>query len=253
MAELGVNVDHIATLRQARLPKGERARAGSVYPDPVRAAGVALRAGASSIVMHLREDRRHIQDLDLFRLRRAVKGRVNMEMSVAPSVVRVALRLRPDQVTLVPERRQERTTEGGLDLTRKTAAMKRLIRACAARRIEVSLFIDPSPRQVRLARQLGAQAIELHTGDYANALTASARRRELGRLKAATRLGLSLGLAVHAGHGLDYRNTAAVAAIPGMGELNIGYSIISRSLDTGLQRAVTDMLALVRRASKGRS
>lgn len=250
MAELGVNVDHVATLRQARLPRGERARPGSVYPDPVEAARTALRCGASSIVMHLREDRRHIQDHDLFRLRRAVRGRVNMEMSIAPSVVRVALRLRPDQVTLVPERRQERTTEGGLDLTRKTAHLERLIRSFTARGITVSLFIDPASRQVRLARRLGAQAIELHTGDYANARTVTARRRELARLRAATRLGLGLGLSVHAGHGLDYRNTAAVAAIPGMGELNIGYSIISRSLGTGLSKAVVDMLAIVQRASR---
>lgn len=253
MAELGVNVDHVATLRQARLPKGESAGPDSVYPDPVKAARTALRAGASSIVMHLREDRRHIQDQDLFRLRGSVKGRVNMEMSIAPSVVRVALRLRPDQVTLVPERRQERTTEGGLDLTRRTVRIGRLVRAFASRRIEVSLFIDPSPRQVRLARQLGAHAIELHTGDYANAPSAASRRRELARLQAATRLGLALGLAVHAGHGLDYRNTAAVAAIPGMGELNIGYSIISRSLETGLSAAVADMLAIIRRASRSGS
>lgn len=252
MADLGVNIDHVATLRQARLPRGERAQPGSVYPDPIEAARTALRAGASSIVLHLREDRRHIQDHDLFRLRRAVACRINMEMSVAPSVVRVALRVRPDQVTLVPERRQERTTEGGLDLTRKTARIRSLLRKLADRGIAVSLFIDPREPQVRLARKLGARAIELHTGDYANARTAATRRAELNRLKAATRLGLGLGLAVHAGHGLDYRNTAAVAAIPGMGELNIGYSILSRSLETGLSKAVADMLAVVRGASRVR-
>ncbi|MCG3176458.1 MAG: Pyridoxine 5'-phosphate synthase [Candidatus Omnitrophica bacterium] len=250
MAELGVNVDHIATLRQARLPKGGRARPGDVYPDPVEAARTALSAGAVSIVMHLREDRRHIQDQDLFALRRRVRGRINMEMSIAPSVVRTALRLRPDQVTLVPERRQERTTEGGLDLTRKTAVLRRLISDCRRRRIEVSLFIDPTPLQVRWARRLGAHAIELHTGDYANARTAQGRRRELARLRSATRLGLGLGLAVHAGHGLDYVNVGPVAAIPGMGELNIGYSIVARSLKTGLRAAVTDMRALIRRASR---
>lgn len=236
--ELGVNVDHVATVRQAR---------GGRAPDPVEAALICEKAGADSIVMHLREDRRHIQDEDAVRARRLLSIKFNLEMSIAESVMKTALQIRPHQATLVPERRQERTTEGGLDLFSQPARLARAIGRLEARGIGVSLFIDPDARQVERAAKLGVPAIELHTGDYADAPSAARRRSELGRLVRATRFGRLLGLHVYSGHGLDYKNVGAVAAIPGMEELNIGYSIVSRALWTGLDRAVRDM----RTAMKG--
>ncbi|MBI4342643.1 MAG: pyridoxine 5'-phosphate synthase [Candidatus Omnitrophica bacterium] len=257
---LGVNIDHIATVRQARR--------GAV-PDPVEAALTCERAGADGIVCHLREDRRHIQDADVRRLRRAITTRFNLEMSIAPSVVRVALAVKPDQVTLVPERRQELTTEGGLDVAKLLPALRPLIRRFQARGIAVSLFIDPIERQLAAARKSGAGVIELHTGRYANArdrarapsaagwatgvpsaarLTATpARARELEALQRAARRGRALGLAVAAGHGLDYANAAAVAKIPEIEELNIGFSIIAHALSVGLETAVREMVTLMQR------
>ena len=231
---LGVNIDHIATVRQAR-----RGR----MPDPVEAALVCERAGASSIVCHLREDRRHIQDEDVRRLRDAVSTHLNLEMSIAPEIVGVALAVQPDEVTLVPERRQELTTEGGLDAVRLARRLPPLIRDFQRRGIRVSLFVDPVPAQLAAARDVGAAVVELHTGRYAEAATARTKTAALHLLGRAARFGRSLGLSVAAGHGLDYDNVSAVAAIPEIEELNIGFSIISRALSVGLERAVQDMAA----------
>ena len=235
---LGVNVDHIATVRQAR--RGFR-------PDPVEAARVCERAGAKSIVCHLREDRRHIQDADVRRLKAAITTRLNLEMSVAAEIVAAALAIRPDQVTLVPERREELTTEGGLDVLRLSRKLKGLVGPFEQRGIEVSLFIDPVLDQIRAARQVGATVIELHTGRYAHANTSSAKARELGVLKEAARAGRSLGLAVAAGHGLEYDNVREVAEIPEVEELNIGFSIIAQALSIGLERAVREMVERLKR------
>ena len=243
MPKLGVNIDHIATLRQARLTS-VRGIGDPAYPDPARAAEICRRLGVNSVVMHLREDRRHIQDADLFRVRERVKIRVNLEMSAAPSVVAVALKFNPEQVTLVPERREEKTTEGGLDLLRRPRELARVIGKFRKKEIETSLFIDPDPRQILAVRGLGADIVEFHTGDYANQRTSAGRKKELLRLRAAVKLAHSQGIVTHAGHGLDYDNVKAVAAIPGMGELNIGYSIVSRALWTGFDRAVADMMKL---------
>ena len=233
---LGVNVDHVATVRQARR--------GS-WPDPVEAARVCGRAGASSIVCHLREDRRHIQDHDVARLKRALAIPLNLEMSIATTVVRTALKIAPAQVTLVPECRQELTTEGGLDAAKFSRPLGAVIERFQQRAIAVSLFIDPSLRQLRASRTLGAQIVELHTGRYANARTASARQRQLHALRRAAEQGRIMGLAVAAGHGLDYDNVSAIARIPEIEELNIGYAIVSRALFVGLERAVADMVRLL--------
>lgn len=233
---LGVNVDHIATVRQAR-----RGR----LPDPVEAALVCERAGATSIVCHLREDRRHIHDEDVRRLKASVTTRLNLEMSVAKEIVDVALAIKPAQVTLVPERREELTTEGGLDVAKLQSGLAPLLRAFGEAGIAVSLFIDPEPDQLKAARACGAPMVELHTGRYAEAATQTARREALHALEEAARLGRTLGLEVAAGHGLDYENVQAIAGIPEIEELNIGFSIISRALSVGLETAVKEMVKLM--------
>ena len=235
---LGINIDHIATVRQARR---------GVLPDPVEAARVCEQAGATSIVCHLREDRRHIQDADVRRLKRALVIPLNLEMSIAPSVVRAALGVTPAQVTLVPERRRELTTEGGLDVARQLPRLRPIIRRFQAQGIEVSLFIDPVHRQLEAAREAGATIIELHTGRYANATAPRTRKQALETIRRAARAGRTLGLAVAAGHGLDYENTKPVARVPEIEELNIGFSIIARALFIGLAQAVAEMAALVKR------
>ena len=235
---LGVNIDHVATLRQARR---------GLVPDPVETALVCERAGASSIVCHLREDRRHIQDIDVRRLKEELNVPLNLEMSIAKDIVAVALAIRPNQVTLVPERRQELTTEGGLDVASLLTRLRILIRAFHARGIEVSLFVGPTEKQIVAARDSGARIVELHTGCYANANTSRRRACELDALKRAARFGRELGLLVAAGHGLDYDNVSAVVKIPEIEELNIGFSIISRALSIGLDRAVSEMVGLMRR------
>jgi len=232
---LGVNVDHIGTVRNAR-----RAR----HPDPVHAALVAEQAGADSITMHLREDRRHILDRDVFTLQPLMQTRLNLEMAVTDEMLDIATRLAPADCCLVPEKRQELTTEGGLD----AAGQQPLLRAAVARLnaagIRVALFIDPDPRQIAVAREVGAAVVELHTGVYAEARGA-AQAHELDRLRAACREAQALGLTVHAGHGLDYHNVQPVAAIAGIVELNIGYAIVGRALFTGLAQAVREMKALM--------
>jgi len=235
---LGVNVDHVATVRQAR--RGEQ-------PDPVELALAAEGAGADSIVAHLREDRRHIQDRDVARLRKRLKTFLNLEMGLSADIVSVALRVAPRRVTLVPEKRQELTTEGGLDVAGRLEKVRRAVRRFQDRRIEVSLFIDPDLEQVAAAHRSGARIIELHTGSYANARK---KAPELRHLAAAARAARREGMFVAAGHGLTLSNVRAVAAVPEIEELNIGHSIVARALAVGLARAVGEMKEAMRAARK---
>ena len=236
MPRLGVNIDHVATLRQAR---------GGREPDPIWAAALAELAGAGGITVHLREDRRHIQDRDLRVLKETVQTRLNLELAVEPSIIALALELRPDQLTFVPERREELTTEGGLDVIKHRPRVAEAVARCRAAGLHVSLFIDPSPAQVEAAREVGAEAVELHTGRYADALTPAEAARELAALAEAGRVVRELGMGLHAGHGLNYGNVGPVARIEGMLELNIGHSIIARSVFSGLHAAVAEMRAAI--------
>lgn len=235
MAELGVNIDHVATLREARR---------TYEPDPVWAAAAAELGGADGITIHLREDRRHIQDRDLRLLRETVTVKLNLELACDPSVVEIACEVVPEQVTLVPEKREEVTTEGGLDVIGLRDSVATSIEALRSRGIVVSLFLDPDLEQIRAALDLGAQTIELHTGQYALA-SRSAQASELGRLVEAGRLTRELGMSLHAGHGLNYHNVRPVADIAGMVELNIGHSIVSRSIFVGMAQAVREMKQLI--------
>ena len=233
---LGVNIDHVATLRQAR---------GTPYPDPVEAALICERAGADGITLHLREDRRHIQDRDVFALRERLTGRMNLEMAVTEEMLAIASEVRPQDCCLVPEHRDELTTEGGLDvagqLPRITDACSRLV-ATGSR---VSLFIDPDKPQLEAAQEAGAPVVEIHTGAFANANEAREAKSELQRIVAAAKYGASLGLSIHAGHGLHYGNVKSIAGIPQVVELNIGHAIIARSVFTGLDPAVREMKDLM--------
>jgi pyridoxine 5-phosphate synthase len=235
---LGVNIDHVATLRQARRID---------YPDPVHAALLAEQSGADSITLHLREDRRHIQDRDVTMLRRLLQTRMNLEMAVTPEMIRIAGEVRPQDCCLVPESRAEVTTEGGLDVRAQEARIDEACRTLAAAGVRVSLFIDPDTAQIEAARRVGAPVIELHTGTYANA-SGRARAHELERVRSAAALGASLGLVVNAGHGLNYHNVEPIAAIHEIVELNIGHAIIARALFDGLPKAVRDMKDLMRAA-----
>jgi pyridoxine 5-phosphate synthase len=237
---LYVNVDHVATVRQARRTD---------EPDPVRAAVLAELGGAHGITVHLREDRRHIQDRDVDLLLGTVRTGVNLELAAASDVLELAIRWQPMQATLVPERREEITTEGGLALDSREARVSTggAVEQLQQAGIRTSLFIDPDEASIRASRDLGVEAVELHTGEYANTRDAE-RSEQLGRLARAAALGRSLGLAVHAGHGLTYENVTPVAAIREIEELNIGHSIVSRSVFTGLERAVREMAELIRQA-----
>jgi pyridoxine 5-phosphate synthase len=238
--KLGVNIDHVATLRQAR---------GTRYPDPVQAALEAEQAGADAITLHLREDRRHIQDQDVEVLRRLIQTRMNLEMAVADDIVDFACRIRPQECCLVPERRQELTTEGGLDVV---GGFEKISEACArlaGSGIRVSLFVDAEPDQIEAAAKTGAPMVEIHTGRYADAESDAQRRQELVRIEQAVLQGLELKLQVNAGHGLNYHNVQAVAAVPGISELNIGHAIIARALFTGLPEAVREMKRLMNEAA----
>ena len=242
MLKLGVNIDHVATLREARY-RGQTAG----EPCPVEAALTCEAAGAHGITAHLREDRRHIQDADVRALRRRIGTRLNLEMAIAPEIVRFALKLKPDIVCLVPEKRQEITTEGGLEVARQLTAIKGICKRMGRAKIEVSLFINPDARQVDAAAEAGAQFIELHTGQFAEHYgNVRNRRRELNRLIAAAEHAHSLGLRVNAGHGLNYENLPTLHAVPHLDELNIGHSIISRSVEEGLAKAVKEMLRLMK-------
>lgn len=235
--KLGVNIDHAATLRQAR---------GVDYPDLAQIAALAEKAGAHGITLHLREDRRHIQDADVYRLRKTLATRMNLEMANNPDVVRVALEVVPDEVCLVPERRQELTTEGGLDAAGQLEALRPTVRALAAQGTQVSLFIAPDRRQLDAAAALGAPYVELHTGAYANA-TGDALKRELDALHEAAAYGATLGLKVNAGHGLTMDNVKPLLDIPNLDTLNIGHSIVAHALFVGMEQAVRDMLAAIAR------
>lgn len=231
MATLGVNIDHVATLRQARR---------TYEPDPVWAAALAELGGADCITIHLREDRRHIQDRDLTVLRETVRIKLNLELACAEDVVALACRVHPDQATLVPERREEVTTEGGLDLRHQPERLREVIGRLQEAGIVVSLFLDPDPEQLDLAAQLGASAVELHTGQYALA-RGPEQAAELVKLQAGGRQIRQLGMTLNAGHGLNYQNVRPVAQIADMDELNIGHSIVARSVFVGLERAVREM------------
>ncbi len=237
---LGVNIDHVATLRQQR---------GTRYPEPLQAALVAEQAGADAITVHLREDRRHIQDRDVELLQQTLQSRMNLEMAATAEMLAIATRLRPADCCLVPERREELTTEGGLDVVAARGPLQEYCRALAEAGIRVSLFIDAAPAQLDAAAEVGAPVVEIHTGRYADARGRTARAAELERVRQAVAHGRRIGLQVNAGHGLDYHNVSAVAAIEGIRELNIGHSIIARALFSGLGEAVAAMRRLIRDAS----
>lgn len=241
MIALGVNIDHVATLRQAR---------GTTYPSPVEAALIAESAGADAITLHLREDRRHIQDQDVEILRDQLQTRMNLESAVTEEMIAIACRIKPHDVCLVPERREELTTEGGLDVVRHFEQVKRACNKLADAGIRVSLFIDAERKQIDAAVRTGAPVIEIHTGHYADAKDEDAQQCELERICTAVAYGISRGLKVNAGHGLHYQNTRPVAAIQGLSELNIGHAIVSHALFVGFAQAVKEMKSLIQEASK---
>jgi pyridoxine 5-phosphate synthase len=239
MIRLGVNIDHVATVRQARR---------AAEPDPVAAAVLALLGGADGITIHLREDRRHIQDRDVHLLRQVVTRRLNLELSVADEIVGIACGVKPDEATLVPERRQELTTEGGLDVVAHQKAVGAAMEKLHAAGIDVSLFVDPDQRQIEMAKLLGAKAVEIQTARYSEAKNAAQRHEQLQHLRESADFARQHGLHVHLGHGLDYHNVADVVRIPGVEELNIGFSIVARAVLVGLERAVREMKDAIRLA-----
>ncbi len=241
MLKLGVNIDHVATLREARYRGRETGE-----PDPVAAALVCEAAGAHGITAHLREDRRHIQDRDVWQLRQVIRTRLNLEMANSPEILAIALNLKPNIVCLVPERRQEVTTEGGLDVASQWTALRETRQKLNDAGIDVSLFITPDSHQIQAAAQVGSQFIELHTGRFAETFSdARLREQELNRLSSGARLAHTLGLQVNAGHGLNYTNLPVLRQVPHLVELNIGHAIISRAVTSGLAAAVKDLLALL--------
>ena len=237
MTKLGVNIDHVATLRQAR---------GESSPDPIEAAKIAQQAGANSIVCHLREDRRHIQDRDVVALRKVVTKPLNLEMSLNPDIIKLALKVKPDYAMFVPERRQEITTEGGLDVHKYFGKLSKAADQLNRKQIVVSVFIDPVQKNIRRAQEAGAKIVELHTGKFANCTTKTSAARELKKLHKAADYAKSLGLIVHAGHGLKYHNADAVARIQAIDELNIGHAIVSEAVFSGLAKAVRKMKRVIR-------
>lgn len=242
MPSLGVNIDHVATVRQARYR--DTPDCPNAEPDPVAAALIAERAGAVGITAHLREDRRHIQDRDIFLLRESLTTKLNLEMGISEDILRIALLICPEDVCLVPEKRQEVTTEGGLDCVGQVKTLAPVVARLRLAGTRVSLFVDPEENQIRSAAWLEADFVELHTGAYANAFGA-ARAAELEKLHTAAALARQLGLRVNAGHGLNYTNTAPILSLPGLEELNIGHSIISRATMVGLDKAVREMCAII--------
>ena len=233
--ELGINIDHVATLRNAR---------GTIYPDPLKAARLAEEAGADLITLHLREDRRHIKDADLLALRPLIKTRMNLECAVTPEMLNIACQVKPHDVCLVPEKREEVTTEGGLDVIGYFAAVKAATAQLKNAGIRVSLFIDPEEKQIQAAKDVGATVVELHTGRYAD-LDGDAQSQELERIRKAAQFGVNLGLRVNAGHGLHEGNVFLIAAIAELSELNIGHAIVAEALFKGWQKAIVDMKALM--------
>jgi len=241
MIRLGVNIDHVATLRQLR---------GTVYPDPIEAALLAEKAGADTITLHLREDRRHIQDQDVETLRRKLHVPMNLEMAATPQMLRIAQRIRPQNACLVPERRQELTTEGGLDVVKHFKRIKHACRILADAGVRVSLFVLPDIRQLDAAKAAGAPDVEIHTGHYADAPTRDKQKKELERIRAAVAYGDKLGLKVNAGHGLHYRNVQKIAAIPHVAELNIGHAIVAYALFVGWRTAIREMKNIMLKAAR---
>jgi pyridoxine 5-phosphate synthase len=239
--ELGVNIDHIATLRQAR---------GTAYPDLLEAVRLVEDAGAHAITIHLREDRRHIQDADVYAIRAMCSRRLNLELAATDEMVGIACEVLPNDACVVPEKREELTTEGGLDIIGQFERVRSVTQRLNAANIRVSLFIEPDIEQIRRVPDIGAPVIELHTGTYANA-SGEARRRELNRILEATEFAHSLGIQVNAGHGLDYHNTQAIAAIANIRELNIGHSMVARAVFVGIRQATLEMLALMQAARAG--
>lgn len=240
MIELGVNIDHVATLRQQRL---------TTYPDPILAAVRAEEAGADLITLHLREDRRHIQDADVWKMRKAIRTRMNLECAITEEMLNIACEVKPEDVCLVPEKRNELTTEGGLDVITHYEAVQAAVKKLQNRGIRVSLFIDACTEQIEAAQRAGATVIELHTGAYADAASPDSAAKELDRIRVGAAHGVALGLRVNAGHGLHYQNVQAVAAIPGIAELNIGHAIVAQAVFDGWEKAVRDMKALIRTAA----
>ena len=236
MPALGVNIDHVATVRQARL---------TFEPDPVWAAVLAELGGADGITLHLREDRRHIQDHDLYTMKKTVQVKLNLEMAAEEEMTGIALEVRPDQVSLVPEKREELTTEGGLDVVANLERVEQCVHQLQQAGIEVSLFIDPDVEQIAAAKQVGVHAVELHTGRYADATSADEQQKEYDVIVKASEFTVAQGLKLHMGHGLTYRNVSKIAAIPDVCELNIGHSIVSRAVLVGMEQAVREMKALV--------
>jgi pyridoxine 5-phosphate synthase len=241
MATLSVNIDHVATVRQARL---------AAEPDPVTAAALAELAGCHGIIVHLREDRRHIQDRDVELLRKTVKTKLNLEMAAIPEIIRFALHIKPDMATLVPEKRRELTTEGGLNVAGQMKSLRATIASLQKKDIMVSLFVDPDPRQIAAARECGADFVEIHTGIYSNARTPREADREFDRILSAVETAGQKGLGINAGHGLDYRNISRLVAIPEIDEFSIGHSIIARAVLVGMERAVREMLELIQRTGQ---
>ena len=236
--ELGINIDHVATLRNAR---------GTVYPDPIKAAQLAEEAGADLITLHLREDRRHIKDADLLALRPLIKTRMNLECAVTPEMIKIACKVKPHDVCLVPEKREEVTTEGGLDVAGQFEVVKAATKQLQEAGIRVSLFIDPEEKQIQAAKDAGATVVELHTGRYAD-LSDADQATELERIRKAAQFGKSIGLRVNAGHGLNEGNVMAIAAITELSELNIGHAIVAEAIFKGWQKAITDMKSLMAQA-----
>ncbi len=234
--KLSVNIDHIATVRQAR---------GGMEPDPVAAAAICEQAGADGIVCHLREDRRHINDRDVLRLRKSLTTKLDLEMAATEEIVAIALKIVPDLVTLVPEKRQELTTEGGLDVVRQRARIEKTIRKMHDKNILVSLFVDPVKKQIDVSNDIGADMVEIHTGEYAEARSPAVQQKLLQKIGTLAEHGKKLGLGVNAGHGLNYTNVRPVADIPFIDEMSIGHAIISRAMFVGLERAVKEMKDLV--------
>ena len=234
-----VNIDHVATLREAR---------GINYPDPVYAAGIVEMAGASGIIVHLREDRRHIKDRDVLILRDVVRTKLNLEMAATPEMTEIACDIKPDMITLVPEKRKELTTEGGLDVVKFSDKLKKVIEKVHGKGIKVSLFIDPVEAQIEAAHKMNTDMIEIHTGAYSDAKSDRVREKEFKKVVASANMGKKLGLGVNAGHGLHYHNVQEIAALKEIDELSIGHSIIARAVFVGLDRAIRDMLELMRAA-----
>ena len=238
---LGVNIDHIASMRQAR---------GTRYPEPLHAAAIAEQAGADSITIHLREDRRHIQDRDVALLKETLQTRMNLEMAVTEEMLAIAEKFKPEDCCLVPERREELTTEGGLDVVGQEGKIKEAVARLSDAGVRVSLFVDADPKQLEASARVGAPVIEIHTGHYADLPSEAERQAELERIKAAVDLGVELGLQVNAGHGLHYHNVTPIAAIPAIRELNIGHAIVAQAVFSGLHEAVAEMKRLMVEARK---